>query len=505
MRRVLLVFLTLATGATAFASASDEPLAGRFRTICEAVQAHHVEAPTRQQMFHAGIVAMYHAAEKVPPGGLGERISGLTTYEQFASLLTEVRPKPGGSATTEAALDRAFLDGLSASVPGGLVIMEPKESKVAAQLAGNRYVGIQISVTLDQKSKRPKVMDALEGGPAHRAGMKAGDVIEAVDGKAVGGLTLAEYVDQLRGEEGTTVTVSVRRAGEKTPLIFRMTREAMRHATISGPAGRKGFRFNGAEPAPGAARPDSFRLAGAGPIGYLKIQELLASTPREVREAAAKMEADGLEALVLDLRQMHRGAGSAEIHPAVLLADELLDSGTIGRVRLASREVTYRAEPGALFSGWPIAVLVDGATSDQAEWIAAALKVNKRATIVGTTTAGLGISRSTVPIGEGGRTVNLVTGLLEWPDGRLLGYFVPANFAFPAMGQGMEDYWPRRDERLGVSPDVPVPPAPRNGPSAEDRSLKAALEVLAKAIRRPGIAGPGSEKTVPEIDGRGAR
>lgn len=95
------------------------------------------------------------------------------------------------------------------------------------------------------------------------------------------------------------------------------------------------------------------------------------------------MEAEGLQAVLIDLRQSMRGPGSAGGHPAVLLADELLDSGTIGRrVRLASREVTYRAEPGSLFPGWPIAVLVDRGTSDHAEWVAAARKENRRATIV---------------------------------------------------------------------------------------------------------------------------
>jgi carboxyl-terminal processing protease len=488
----------------AFADATNESLAARVRVICDTVQAHHVEAPTRQQMVHAGILAMYHAVEKAPPSGLGERVSGLTTHEQFAALLAEVRPKPGGAARTEAALDQAFLDGLSEAVPGGLVIMEAKESKVAEQLAGNRYVGIQISVTLDEASKLPKIMGVLEGGPAQRAGMKEGDVIETVDGQTLGGLTLTEYIDTLRGEEGTPVTVAVRRAGEREPRTFHMTRQAMRHATIHGPTGGEGFRRVTTEAVPGAAEPNSFRLAGAGPIGYLKIDSILASTPREVREAAAKMEAEGLKAVVIDLRGMRVGLGSEGIHSAVLLADELLDSGTIGRVRLASREITYRAEPGSLFSGLPIAVLVDRATSDYAEWIAAALKASKRATIVGTTTAGLGTSRSNVPVGEDGRTASLVTGLLEWPDGRPIGYFAPGNSSFPATGKVMAE--PRTQAtRFGVSPDITVSPMKSSGAKAEDRSLNAALEVLTKAIRRSEAQRGGGEMRVPSNDGRGSR
>lgn len=539
MRHALFACLVVAMAPAAVA---DESLADRVRAVCDAVQKHHVEAPTRQQMIHAGIVAMYRVVEKAPPRGLGERISGLTTHEQFAALLAEVRPKPGGRAKTEADLDQVFLDGLSAAVPGGLRIMEAKESKVAEQLAGNRYVGIQIAAQLDKESKLPQVAETFEGGPAQRAGMKKGDVIEAVDGEAFGGGTLAEYIDKIRGEEGTPVTVTVRRAGAKEPLTFRMTREAMRHPTTFGPEGSKGVRTTGTVPAPGAVRPGSFQLAGAEPIGYLKIQSLLASTPRDVREAAAKMEAEGLQAVVIDMR----GVEGGELHSAVVLADELLDSGTIGRVRLASRDVTYRAEPGLLFAGWPMAVLVNEKTSDHAEWIVAALKENKRATIVGTATEGLGISRSTVPLGQGGRTVSLVTALLEKPDGHPIGYFESAP-------------WRTQDSRLGVTPDVAVgsgrgvggetrtidlkaemdalklqsdkldaaletlrSPARRSGSGGraaeleavrerlnkaarEDTPLKTAVELLTKAIRRPEAVGGQTKDKGPVTEGRGSR
>src|SRR5207237_1091048 len=117
---------------------------------------------------------------------------------------------------------------------------------------------------------------------------------------------------------------------------------------------------------------------------------------------------------------------------------------------------------------------------------------------------GLGISRSTVPLGEGGRTASLVTGLLEWPDGRPIGYFAPANSYFPAMGEAMA-YPPTQETRLGVASDVAVSPAPRAGAAAEDGALKAALEVLAKAVRRPEAAGGGGEVKLPATEGRGSR
>jgi carboxyl-terminal processing protease len=127
--------------------------------------------------------------------------------------------------------------------------------------------------------------------------------------------------------------------------------------------------------------------------------------------------------LVLDLRGFTR---ANSVHPAVLLADCLLDCGPIGRIRTAQGETTYKAAPDALFPGWPIAVLVDQSTSGTAEWLAAALQDNHRAIIVGLPTAGAYFGRedvgvhSTIPVGDGAWWLTLTTGRFERGDGRPL-------------------------------------------------------------------------------------
>ena len=149
--------------------------------------------------------------------------------------------------------------------------------------------------------------------------------------------------------------------------------------------------------------------------------------------------------MILDLRgpTMHAKA----VHPAVLLADCLLERGVIGRVRTAQGEVTYQADSDALFRGWPIVALVDPSTSGTAEWLAAALQDNRRAVIVGSPTRGarrviptngdaVELSadvRSRVPVGDGSWSIELTTGRLERGDGRLLSR--PADGATAVMGQ----------------------------------------------------------------------
>ena len=92
---------------------------------------------------------------------------------------------------------------------------------------------------------------------------------------------------------------------------------------------------------------------------YLRIGEISASTPHELRKLAPLMESEGVKARG---DRPPRTGWRTQLHPAVLLADCLLERGTIGRVRTANGEQTYQAEPDAVFRGWPMAVLIDGNT-----------------------------------------------------------------------------------------------------------------------------------------------
>ncbi|GAC1452020.1 MAG: hypothetical protein NVSMB9_37020 [Isosphaeraceae bacterium] len=483
MRPAFSASLTIVIGLSATCLwAETEPSGSRspgFREISEAVLAHHVEAPTRQQMIQAGIVGMYRGVGKPLPSGLAKRISSLTSPEQFNALLAEVRPRPARALKTEEEIDQAFVAGLSEGIPGGLELINAQDLKVAEQMAGNRYVGIQIAAEIDAKARLPKVRETLKGGPAELAGLKAGDLIDAVDGVDLGGGTLKQYIDQLRGPEGTKVTVRVRRPGVKEALSFRMTRAPLPHKTISGPG-----------------EGESLRLEGPDPIGYVKIHDMLASTPRELRELAARMELEELKALVIDLRKV--GQGQGDLHSAVLLADELMDGGTIGRVRMADRVVIHSAEPGALFRDWPMVVLVDEKTQGHAEWLAAALQDSQRASIVGRRTAGLGETLSSVPVGKTGWGASLATGLLERWDGRPLGYFPERGRPIFADLDAQGEKLPKKFV-LGVTPDVVVPKAGK-----ADNILAAGVELLRKALSRPDASrvGEGSTPSTSPTTGR---
>ncbi len=435
---------------------------------------HHIDPPARQQMILSGIKALYQAAGVPVPTGLGRRVSEVTTTEQLAAMLADSWPKSTARPAAAKSLEETLFDGLLTVVPGGAELISAKERKVAERFEGNRYVGIHIALSMDDKEKLPTIATAFERGPADRAGAKRGDLIEEIDGVATKGMKLHDVVDLLRGEDGTHVTIKVRQPNDTKSRTYKLTRGQLPHATI------EGFR----------KLPDGnwdSRIDGPEPIGYLKFTEIGASTPHELRKIAQQLESEGVQALVLDLR-----LGGRSAHPAVLLADCLLDHGPIGRVRTVRGETTYQADSDALFRGWPIAVLVDQNTSGTAEWLAAALQDNHRATIIGTPTAGavvfgepsMGGIRSRVSIGDGSWSIELLTGYLERGDGRPLSRrfenAIDARLRGSFVRRGGLEQPP--EIKTGVKPDLltgPNPVLPRVSPP--ERILRPAPQPVTKA------------------------
>lgn len=474
---------TPAAATPAAAPKMPADLPRRVQEITDAVLDHHINPPARQQMILSGIRSLYRAAGVPLPAGLGRRVSSAITSEQMAALLGDIWPRSTGKSIAADEIEEAFLDGLLAVVPGGAYLQSVKETKVAQQIAGNRYVGIHIALGIDEKAKQPVMSGVFEGGPADRAGVKKGDLLEQVDGVATQGMKLRDVVDRLRGDEGTKVTIVVRNPGETRSRTMTLTRGQLPQPTIEGVRKRSPGEW-------------TFKLDGPDPIGYLRIVEMSASTPHELRALARRLEDEGIRGLIIDLRMPHDRGGS--VHPAVLLADCLLEGGTIGRVRTARGETTYRAEADALFRGWPVAVLVDQATSGSAEWLAAALQDNHRAVLVGQATRGAvgqrpgeALVRSTVPVGDGRTSIVMATGLYERGDGRPLADDEGDMLGAPPA---------QKLRKGGVRPDhtIPAPRHPaaasqtsdvRQAASAEqltDPALTAAVQVLRQALSRLG-------------------
>jgi C-terminal peptidase prc len=431
LRRLIICCVFLLSGGFRLVSAvpaegtAPEPLSAaprmppdlvkRVGEITDAVLANHADPPVRQEMILSGMKALYLAAKVPAPAGLSRRVSAVSTPEQIAALLAEIWPKSAAKSVTQAQLETAMVNGMLTGVPGGASLMSAKESAVMEQFEGNRYVGIHIALGMNKEENCPSIHSLIEGGPADRAGVKNGDLIEMIDGVATKGMALLETVDRLRGQEGTSVTIKVRQPKESLVRTYTIRRGQHARSTVTGVRKQKAGDWD-------------WILDASAPIAYLRVDTISASTPHDLRKVASQLASHGWCGVILDLR----GVQGTALHPAVLLADSLLPGGVIGRVHTAERDVTYKADADALFRGQPMAVLVDQSTDGTAEWLAAALQDNKRATVVGVPAPGAASAtqnpfprrmevRARVPVGDGSWTIELVTGYLVRGDGRLLG------------------------------------------------------------------------------------
>jgi carboxyl-terminal processing protease len=341
-------------------------VARRAWALTEIVLDKHLDPCTRQEMLLGAAAALVEAGGAEPSPDLSRRVSAITTEEQFVALLREAWPK--GEAAKAGPIDDALLRGLLARVPGKPYLLPPQNVKVEEQIQGNRYVGIGIQLRIRAEEKLPQVVTPLRNGPAFRAGMKADDLVLEVDGKDAHGVPLSKVVDWLRGEDGTSVTLVVRQPKATESRTLKMTRGVVPFDTVVG------YRRSG---------PDgwTFRIDPERPVGYVQVEAVNSATVHGLRQAEARLRAEGVRAVVLDLRA---AGDNGTLQHAELVADALLDGGVMWKLRRRDGVKECRADRECLFRGWPLAVLVGETTAGLApQAVAAALQDTGRAALVG--------------------------------------------------------------------------------------------------------------------------
>ncbi len=252
------------------------------------------------------------------------------------------------------------------------------------------YSGIGVEVT--RESGVIVVITPIDGSPAARAGIRAGDTIIAIEGRAIGDEDLAEAIASIRGEPGTVVNLTIGREAAPGPLEFAIERAIVSVHSV---------RFELLEPG----------------IGYLRISQFSETTGPDIAVALRSLQQSAggrLRGLVLDLRNNPGGVLDA----AVEVSDAFLERGLIVSAEGRSKESRFRMEAGAgdLTQGAPIAVLVNEGSASAAEIVAGALRDNGRARLLGQRTFGKGSVQTVMPL-EDGQALKLTTSRYYTPSG----------------------------------------------------------------------------------------
>lgn len=283
---------------------------------------------------------------------------------------------------------------MQSAVRGLLLDLDPhstyfdkEDAQAFDEQATGAYEGI--GVELLQQDGALKVVSPIDETPAARAGLRAGDLIVAIDGKPI---SAYEAMEPLRGPAGSKVVLTIERGDEK-PFDVTVTRETIRVTSVRSRMLEPGY-------------------------GYVRISTFQADTGADFQKHLTQLQSQAggrLKGLVLDLRSNPGGLLTA----AVQVADDLLEKGVIvsTRGRISVSDAKFEATPGDLMQGAPVVVLVDAGSASASEVLAGALHDNRRARIVGSRTFGKGSVQTVLPLNND-RALKLTTALYYTPKGR---------------------------------------------------------------------------------------
>ncbi|MGA8006148.1 MAG: S41 family peptidase, partial [Burkholderiales bacterium] len=273
---------------------------------------------------------------------------------------------------------------------GHSVFLTPEMVRANKQQLQGHFPGIGAEVRM--RDKRVVIVAPLDGSPAQKAGLRAGDVIFKVDGRDIAGQTLEHVVSRIRGPAGTKVTLSVRDPGTDRTRSVEIVRAVIHPKLVS------------------------WHMVPGTMIADLRIASFGESMDKSLRRAIAGLRSAGAKAVVLDLRDNPGGL----LTQAVAVASEFLQSGNV----LLEKNSRGKLQPVAVENEKdrleiPVAVLVNAGTASAAEIVSGALQDAKRAVVVGQKTFGTGTVLEEFGLPDGSA---LMLAVREWltPDGHTI-------------------------------------------------------------------------------------
>src|SRR6476469_3467211 len=340
--------------------------------------------------FGAGVaLAPVLAQDKTEPKSTFDKSELYQQLNLFGDVLERIR-RDYVEPVDEKTLMENAINGMLAALDPHSSYMNPKIYKDMQVQTRGEFGGLGIEVTME--SGVIKVVSPIDDTPASKAGIQSGDLIVALDGEPVQGLSLQEAVEKMRGKVGTSIKISLRRTNVKDPIDVTLTRETIK------------------------VKATRFRLEGD--VGYIRVTSFTEQATSGVLDAIDKIKKEAgpkLKGYVLDLRNNPGGL----LDQAISMVDAFLDKGEIVSVKARKAEDVQRwnAKPGDVTGGLPIVVLMNGGSASASEIVAGALQDHRRAIVLGTRSFGKGSVQTIMQV-TGGGAIRLTTALYFTPSGR---------------------------------------------------------------------------------------
>jgi len=358
--------------------------------------------------------------------------------EVFSEVLGKIEKNYVNDVDREKLIHGAIKGMLKALDPHSS-FMEPDGYKEMMIETKGSFSGVGIEITV--RDDILTVVSPIEGTPAFKAGVKAGDQIIMVEGKPTKDLVIMEAVKLIRGKKGTKVKLTIRREGAEKPIDFSITRDVIPIKSVRS-------------------------LLLPSEIGYIRISTFQSKTDKELLKALKDLAKEKeLKGLILDLRNNPGGL----LSQAIKVSDEFLDSGVIvsikGRDKQEEKSLAHKNKNN---KNYPIIVLVNGGSASASEIVAGALQDNKKALILGTKTFGKGSVQAIFTLSDGSG-LRLTTAVYYTPSGRSI-------------------------QASGIEPDIKVAFIPPNKKEEEKKHHMLRESDLEGHIEKEGSDGKTDEK-----------
>ena len=340
------------------------------------------------------ITSAFITLEIAKPSNANEASENKSTYEQlslFGDIFERIREKYVEEVNDED-LIRAAINGMLTSLDPHSSYLPPNDFDQMKVQTRGEFGGLGIEVT--QEEGYVKVVSPIDDTPAFRAGIEAGDLITAVDGQSLLGLSLDEAVKLMRGPVGSEIVLTIFRETIEEPYDVTIIRDTIKPLVV--------------------------RHRLEGDTAYVRLTTFNDQTYRGLEKAIKEMtkEAGGIKNIngfVLDLRNNPGGL----LSQAIKVSDAFLDKGEIVSTRSKHKGEgdRFNAMRGDLAKGKPIVVIINGGSASASEIVAGALQDHRRAIILGTKSFGKGSVQTIMPL-QGNGAIRLTTSRYYTPSGR---------------------------------------------------------------------------------------
>lgn len=352
--------------------------------------------PGSRKIKKAMLAALFLGATTLTGGLLGPKlVSGAeannSAFKEYSDILATARAWYADELPADK-LVYASIQGMLSTLDPHTNFLEPDEYGAMQEKQRGSFYGLGIIIS--KRNGKITVITPIEGSPADRLGIRAGDVIDKIEGKPTDDLPVDAVVKKLKGPKGTKVSITIVRPGLGEPLQMTVTRAEIPTNSVS------------------------YSLILEPGVGYIRLKDFTHTSAPEVSEAWNKLQKQGMKKLVFDLR----GNPGGLLEQAIAVSDFFVSKGdkvVMTKGRTANSEQSYSAPGKNTKTRIPVVVLVNKGSASASEIVAGAIQDHDRGLIVGQTSWGKGLVQSVFTLTDGAGLA-LTSAKYYTPSGRCI-------------------------------------------------------------------------------------